>query len=56
MATSSIFASFDITEKKKARSFVRALEKSAKTIGTSRRTKKTLVSDKKQIKAVFQGL
>ena len=58
MATSSIFADFDITDRKKARSFVEAVEKSAKSFSAKpkRRHKKTLVTDRKQVKAIFQAL
>lgn len=55
MATSSIFASFDITDPKKARAFVSALEKSASSIPNSRPKRKTIVTDRKRIKALFSG-
>jgi hypothetical protein len=55
MATSSIFASFDITDPKKARAFVRALEKSASSSPNSRPKRKTIVTDRKRIKALFSG-
>ena len=45
MATSSIFANFDITDRKKARAFVRALEKSAKEQPAAVAHEKTLVTD-----------
>jgi hypothetical protein len=55
MATSSIFANFDITDSKKARAFVRALEKSAKDQPIVVEHEKTLVTDKKKVRALFQS-
>lgn len=55
MATSSIFANFDITDKKKANAFVRALEKSAKDQPKSAVHEKTLVTDREKVKALFQS-
>ena len=54
MATSSIFANFDITDRKKARAFVRALERSAKEQPPSRSNEKTLVEDRKKVEALFR--
>ena len=55
MATSSIFANFDITDRKKARAFVRALEKSAKEQPTAVAHEKTLVTDREQVRALFNS-
>ena len=54
MATSSIFANFDITDKKKAHAFVRALEKSAKEQPATVEHEKTLVTDREKVRTLFQ--
>ena len=56
MATSSIFANFDISDPKKARAFVKALEKSAQTCQEKNPRKKTLVTNPRQVKKLFQSL
>lgn len=56
MATSSIFANFDITDPEKARAFVEALEKSARDLPLRPPRTKRLVSDRKRIKALFKAL
>ena len=55
MATSSIFANFDITDKKKAHAFVRALEQSAKEQPATVEHEKTLVTDREKVRALFQS-
>ena len=54
MATSSIFANFDITDPQKARAFIAAIEKSANIQPVQRSQKKTLVTDRRRIKALFK--
>ena len=56
MATSSIFANFDISDPKKARAFVKALEESARTCQGKNPHKKTLVTNPRQVKKLFQSL
>ncbi|MCR4573914.1 MAG: hypothetical protein K5787_09120 [Lentisphaeria bacterium] len=53
MATSSIFANFDITDRKKANAFVRALEKSAREQPRAIVHEKTLVTDREKVRALF---
>ena len=53
MATSSIFANFDITDKKKAHAFVRAVEKSAREQPRAVVHEKTLVTDREKVRALF---
>ena len=53
MATSSIFANFDITDRKKAHAFVRALEKSAREQPKTVVHEKTLVTDRENVRALF---
>ena len=55
MATSSIFASFDITDAKKANAFVAALEKSAQSHPRRRVAKRTLVTSRKRVKALVKA-
>ena len=54
MATSSIFANFDITDRKKANAFVRALEKSAHEQPRAVVHEKTLVTDREKVRALFR--
>ena len=56
MATSSIFANFDITDSQKAHAFVDALEKSAMNPAPKHKRKSRLVTDLKQVKDVFKSL
>ena len=53
MATSSIFANFDITDRKKAHAFVHALEKSAREQPLTVVHEKTLVTDREKVRALF---
>ncbi len=53
MATSSIFANFDITDWKKAHAFVHALEKSAREQLRPVVHEKTLVMDREKVRALF---
>ena len=55
MATSSIFANFDINDMKKARAFVRALEKSAREQPDPVKHEKTLVTDMEQVRALLKS-
>ena len=55
MATSSICASFDITDPKKARAFVNALEKSANMRPTWTPKRKTIVTNRNRIKTLFSS-
>lgn len=56
MATSSIFASFDITAPKKARAFAEALEWSASHPAPKPKRKARLLTDKKELDALFRKL
>ena len=56
MATSSIFANFDIKDKKTAIAFVKALEESASTPKTDTKIGHVLLTDSVAIKERFRNL
>lgn len=56
MATSSIFANFDITDPEKARAFVEALEWSATHPVPHPKHQATVVTDEKELDKLFREL